>query len=115
MSTSADYIEFLYDQIKNVGNVRYRKMFGEYMVYLNDKPVLLVCDNTPFVRKLECVQELLGNAETGIPYRGAKEQYILDVEDGDLTFQVLAALERIVPIPAKKKKTDKQPRSRHQS
>ena len=26
-------------------NVRYKKMFGEYMVFVDEKPVLLVCDN----------------------------------------------------------------------
>ncbi|MGN0560765.1 MAG: hypothetical protein ACI4K8_06895 [Candidatus Fimenecus sp.] len=25
-------------------------MFGEYMVYVNDKPILMVCDNTVFVK-----------------------------------------------------------------
>ena len=32
------------------GEVWSRKMFGEYMAYLNEKPVLLVCDNTVFVK-----------------------------------------------------------------
>ena len=27
-------------------------MFGEYMVYVNDKPVLLVCGNTVYAKKL---------------------------------------------------------------
>ena len=32
MATSAEYIEFVCGQIAGVGAVRYRKMFGEYMV-----------------------------------------------------------------------------------
>jgi DNA helicase-2/ATP-dependent DNA helicase PcrA len=36
-----------------VGAVRYKKMFGEYMVYVNEKPILLVCDNTVFVKILD--------------------------------------------------------------
>ena len=40
MSTSADYIKFVCDQIKDFGDIRYKKMFGEYMVYINNKPIL---------------------------------------------------------------------------
>ena len=41
MSTSLDFIEYVCEQIAGVGPIRYRKMFGEYMVYVNNKPILL--------------------------------------------------------------------------
>lgn len=56
-------------------------MFGEYMVYVNDKPVLLVCDNTVYVKKLPEIEELMSGTECGVPYDSAKEHYILDIED----------------------------------
>ncbi|MFR2154639.1 MAG: hypothetical protein ACLS48_08380 [[Eubacterium] siraeum] len=59
-------------------------MFGEYMVYVNDKPVLLVCDNTVYVKKLPEIEELMSGAECGVPYDSAKEHYILDIEDRSL-------------------------------
>ena len=52
MSTSVSYIQFVCDQLQDFLAVRWRKMFGEYMVYVNDKPVLLVCDDTVFVKIL---------------------------------------------------------------
>lgn len=104
MATSQDYIEFVCEQIKLPFSVRYKKMFGEYMVYLNDKPVLLVCDNTVFVKQLPEIAGLMGKAEKGFPYNGAKKHYILDIENPDLTHKVLAALEQITPIPKPKKK-----------
>lgn len=58
MSTTLDFAEYVCDQIRHTGVVRYRKMFGEFMIYVNDKPILLVCDNTVYVKKLECVAEL---------------------------------------------------------
>lgn len=39
MATSSEYIEFVCEKIKDFGAVRSRKMFGEYMVYINDKPI----------------------------------------------------------------------------
>ena len=58
MATSQEYIEFVCEQLVGIENVRYKKMFGEYMVYVNDKPVLLVCDNTVYVKKLPEIENL---------------------------------------------------------
>lgn len=102
MATSVDYIEFVCGQITTAYYVRYRKMFGDYMVYVNDKPVLLVCDNCVFVKKIPQVEELLSDAKTGIPYGGAKEHYILDIENIPLVEKVVSVLESAVPIPKKK-------------
>ncbi len=51
MATSKEYIEFVCEQICRYGAVTYRKMFGEYMAYLNEKPILLVCDNTVYIKR----------------------------------------------------------------
>lgn len=104
MATSVDYIEFVCEQISGVGDIRYRKMFGEYMVYVNDKPILLVCDNTVYVKKLDIIVDKMLDAETGIPYDGAKERYILDVENPDFAKEIINDLESVTPIPKQKKK-----------
>ncbi|MCM1368164.1 MAG: TfoX/Sxy family protein [Roseburia sp.] len=103
MATSVDYIEFICEQIHGDYAVRYKKMFGEYMVYLNDKPVLLVCDNTVYVKKIAELAELMQDAECGLPYAGAKEHYILDMENAELTGKVLDVLYKATPLPKKKK------------
>lgn len=102
MATSQEYIEFVCEQLAGIDNVRYKKMFGEYMVYVNDKPVLLVCDNTVYVKKLPEIEELMSCAECGVPYDGAKEHYILDIENRELTAMAVEILERITPVPKKK-------------
>lgn len=104
MPTSVSYIEFVLDQLQGVGAVRCRKMFGEYMVYVNDKPVLLVCDNTVFVKILPELSALMQHAETELPYPDGKEHYILDIENPDLTRAVVAVLERVTPLPKPRKK-----------
>ncbi|MEG2116141.1 MAG: TfoX/Sxy family protein [Clostridia bacterium] len=103
MATTQDFVEYVCEQIQTVGDVRYKKMFGEYMVYLNNKPIFLVCDNTVFVKTLNCVKERLNFADKGIPYKGAKEHYILDIDDGDLTREVAIEMEQVTPIPKPKK------------
>lgn len=107
MATSLEYIEFVCEQIQSCGEIRYKKMFGEYMVYVNNKPLLLVCDSTVFVKKLDCLENKMENSSTGIPYEGAKERYILDVENVDFCREVLGILEEVTPLPKPKKKSTK--------
>lgn len=104
MATSIDYIEYVCEQIKGIGEVRYKKMFGEYMVYVNDKPVIIVCDNVPFVKKLDCIENLMKNSDTGYPYNGAKEHYVLDIDNSDFCKKVVAEMEKVTPLPKPRKK-----------
>jgi len=104
MATTLDFIEYVCDQINDVGVVRHKKMFGEYMVYVNDKPILLVCDNTVYVKILPCLGGLMSDADKGYPYNGAKEHYILDTDNAELLRSVVGILEPITPLPKPRKK-----------
>ena len=103
MATSIEFIEYVCEQVSGIGIVRYRKMFGEYMVYINDKPILLVCDNTVFVKELECIKELMKDADRGVPYPGSKEHYVLNIDDPEFCKTVIAVLEPMTPLPNQKK------------
>lgn len=50
MASNIEFIEYVCSQLEEAGNVRYRKMFGDYMVYVNDKPVVLICDNIAYIK-----------------------------------------------------------------
>lgn len=104
MATTQEYIEYVCEQISGVGDIRYRKMFGEYMVYLNDKPVVIVCDNIAYVKKLPCIVDKMRNAECGHPYEGAKEHYILDIDNSDFCREIIKAVEEVTPLPKSRKK-----------
>lgn len=104
MATTVEYIEFVCSMISNDYAVRYKKMFGEYLVYVNEKPILLVCENCVFIKQLDEVKELMQGADEGIPYKGSKPHYILDIENKELVDKVVEILERITPVPKKKVK-----------
>ena len=104
MATTADFIEYVCGQVEGAGAIRHRKMFGEYMVYVDDKPILLVCDNTVFIKILPCLDGLMDGAEKGFPYDGAKEHYVLDIDNAALSRDAVAALLPVIPVPKPKKK-----------
>jgi len=74
------------------------------MVYVNDKPILLVCDNTVFVKQLDCLKAEMKNAAVGTPYPGARQHYILDIDDAAFSKEIVRILEAITPLPKPRKK-----------
>ena len=101
MATDLSYIQFVTEQLRGE-EATYKKMFGEYMVYVDGKPVFTVCDNTVFVKEVKELADVMTEAERGYPYNGAKEHYILDIENTELVEQVVKVLKRVIPVPKKK-------------
>ena len=104
MACSLDFIEFVSSQIAAAGTVRCRKMFGGYIVYVDEKPVVLVCDDIPYIKEHEAIKSMMSSAERGFPFKGAKEHYILDVSKSDFAVNVVKALVEVLPYPKSRKK-----------
>ncbi len=104
MASTPDFVEYVCARAAKAGDVRSRRMFGEYMVYVNDRPVFLVCDNTVYVKKLGCVEQLLSQAPSGVPYEGAKEHYIVDINNEQLVVEAASILARELPLPKPRKR-----------
>ncbi|MDO4820339.1 MAG: TfoX/Sxy family protein [Prevotella sp.] len=103
MPCSSDYIDFVRSQLSNYNMVRIRKMMGEYLVYVNEKCVLLVCDDLCYVKKIPELKSLMSDAECGFPYPGAKKHYILDIEHQQQVRRVIDILCAALPYPTKRK------------
>ncbi len=106
MATTNEFIEYVCEQISGVGEIRYKKMFGEYMVYVNNKPVIIVCNNSAYVKELKQICDLMKKEEKGFPYKGAKEHYVLDIDNSELSKKVVLEIEKVTPVPKPKKKKE---------
>ena len=104
MACTPEFIEFVCDTLAPLGEVRSRKMMGDYVIYLNEKCVITACDNIVYVKKLPCIAGLMADAECGCPYEGAKEAYILDFTDNHRVIKVIEILWDKLPFPKSKKK-----------
>ncbi len=102
MSTSKEYIQFVLDQLSGIDGVACKKMFGEYLVYIQGKPILLVCDNCVMVKKLPELEGIMKDAPEDFPYDGAKVHYVLDIENRELAKAVIEILLRVTPLPKRK-------------
>ena len=103
MASSPDFVTYICEQLGDIGSIRSRKMFGEFMVYLNNKPVIMVCDDTVFIKMLPCLKPLLEQNSTGFPYGGAKEHYVLDPDDAATLRTAALLAEEVTPLPKKRK------------
>ncbi|NCE64750.1 TfoX family protein [Pseudoflavonifractor sp. 524-17] len=104
MASSADFVAYICDQLEGLGAVRSRKMFGEYMVYLNDKPVLIICGDRAMVKMLPCLADLLKDRPAAPPYQGAKDHYVLDPDDRETLREAVRLAETVTPVPKKRVK-----------
>lgn len=103
MACTNEYIDFVCSQLKGLGVVRTRKMFGDWCIYVDEKPVIIACDNICYVKQHASVAALMAEAECGFPYDGAKEHYILDVEHAEHARAVVARLAEVLPYPKRKR------------
>lgn len=103
MACSTEYIDFICEVLSPLGEVRYRKMMGDYVVYVNEKCVITACDNCAYIKKLKCIEPMMAEAETGYAYPGAKESYILDLSNQRKAREVISTLWEALPYPKKKK------------
>lgn len=104
MSCSNEFINFIQDVLSDVGDVRAKKMFGDWMIYVDEKPVVLACDDMAYVKKLPEITDLMEEAECGVPYEGAREHYILEMEQQSHVRDVVQKLVEVIPTPKKKRK-----------
>ena len=91
MASSLDFVEYICEQLSGAGEITYKKMFGEYGIYCNEKIVGVICDYP--------------NCEEAAPYTNAKAHFVIDnVDDRQLMAKFISATYNELPIPKPKKK-----------
>lgn len=80
MATKQSTADFLVDQMSGAGEVKSRKMFGEYGVYCNGTIVALICDEQLFVKPTDAGRACIKDVVEKPPYPGAKPYFFIDAE-----------------------------------
>lgn len=72
MASNLQFVEYVCDQIACAGEIRYRKMFGDYTLYCNDKVIGLICDDQLFIKPTKAGEKRIPYAKIVAPYPNAK-------------------------------------------
>ena len=106
MASDLSFVEFIVDQIQDIGVIHYRKMFGEYALYCNDKVVALICDNQLFVKPTKAGKIFIGKTVEKPAYEGAKPSFLIEdkLEDSEWISKLITITEKELPVPKPKSK-----------
>jgi TfoX/Sxy family transcriptional regulator of competence genes len=109
VASDLSFVEFIADQIQSAGEIRFRKMFGEYALYCNNKVVALICDNRLFVKQTESGRSFIEQNDSVVEapaYKGAKNSFLIEdkFEDHEWISTLIQITAEELPEPKPKKK-----------
>jgi TfoX/Sxy family transcriptional regulator of competence genes len=106
MASNIEFVEYVCDQINNDKNISYRKMFGEYAIYCNEKVVGLICDNKFFLKITDGGRKILKEVLEVPAYKGAKPSFLIEMlDDRDYMSNLINTTYNELPdVKVKKKK-----------
>ena len=105
MASDLAFVEYVCDQARDAGHISFKKMFGEYAIYLENKVVALVCDDQLFVKQTKVGRALLQAVVESPPYPGAKNHFLIgeNIEERDLMSKLFKVTSSEIPEPKPKK------------
>ena len=81
MASNLDYLNYVLELLKEVDGISYRKMMGEFILYLHNLIIGGIYDNRFLLKKTKSLIEKGLKDQT--PYPGAKPMLLVDSEDPD--------------------------------
>ena len=104
MASDRQYLEFIMDQLSPLGDVSYRAMMGEYILYYRGKIVGGIYDDRFLVKPTASARKLMPEAAEELPYKGASPMLLVsDVDDREFLADLLNEMYGELPAPKKKK------------
>ena len=104
MASSWGFLQFVLEQLSALEDVSVRPMMGEYVLYCHGRVVGGIYDDRLLLKPTPSALALLGDAERDIPYEGAKEMLVADVDDAALPCRAVEAIAADLPAPKPKRK-----------
>ena len=104
MASTNQYLEFVLDLLGELDDVAHHKMMGEYVLYYRGKVIGGIYDDRFLLKVTPASERLLPEAPRAIPYEGAKEMLLVEVEDRDVLRDVVDAMWEELPAPKKRNK-----------
>ncbi len=103
-ASSKEYLDFVLDQLPSSGEVAFKPMMGEYIVYFRGRIVGGIYDDRFLVKQTEAARRLMPDAPLETPYEGAKERSLVDRIDGrDFLETLLSEMVDELPEPKKRR------------
>ncbi|MDX9749731.1 MAG: TfoX/Sxy family protein [Flavobacteriales bacterium] len=107
MATNPGTADFILEQLGLPDRFTVRRMFGEYALYADGKPVAFICDDQLLVKIMPESAVLDGKCERAPIFPGSKDHYLVPEDmiagERDLVAMLLRMAE-VLPFPKARKK-----------
>ena len=104
MASDRGYLDFVMEQLSEVGNISYRAMMGEYIIYCQGKVIGGIYDDRFLVKPTASAKRLMPDAAYEFPYEGAKEMLLVeDIDNKEFLRELIESMTEELPAPKKKK------------
>lgn len=112
MATDREFLDYVAEQIDLGGRLTHKRLFGEFALYVDEKVVAFVCDNSVFIKPSQAVTRLAPDLPQRPPYPGASNYPVADelLDDSDAIRTLILETALLMPEP-KPKKTGKRRKS----
>ena len=78
MTLNIEFVEYVTKQLDEAGEIRFKKMFGEYGLYCDEKYFAVICNNQLFIKITEKGKAIIPNFPVESPYNGAKPMFLIE-------------------------------------
>lgn len=105
MATDASFLEHVTETAGLGNRLTFKKMFGEYALYLDGKVVAFACDNSLFIKPSAAATKLAPDLPVAPPYPGAKDYSVADelLDDPEALRRLIVETAALMPPPKEKK------------
>jgi len=105
MASTKGYLEYVLEQLSELDGITHRAMMGEYILYYRGKIFGGIYDDRLLVKTVPAAVRLMPDAETELPYDGAKEMLLVnDVDNRDFLREMVEAMWEELPETTRRKK-----------
>ena len=103
MASSKEYLAFVLEQLSGLDGITHRAMMGEYVIYYQGKVIGGIYDDRFLIKATKAARDLMPEAPLELPYDGAKEMLLADIDNREAMECLIPAVAASLPEPKKKK------------
>ncbi|MCR5090554.1 MAG: TfoX/Sxy family protein [Oscillospiraceae bacterium] len=100
MASGKEYLDYILEQLSELGEITYRPMMGEYIICYRGRVIGGIYDDRFLVKPVRAALAMMPEAEMELPYEGAGKMLQVDrVENREFLRKMLEAMYEELPAP----------------
>jgi TfoX/Sxy family transcriptional regulator of competence genes len=101
MASSLDVVHYICDQAGLGSRLTFKRMFGEFALYVDGKVVAFVCDDQLYLKPSAEGRAFLGKVTLAPPYPAAKDYFLLasEIDESERLRGALEVTAEVMPEP----------------